>query len=290
MVLTPDSERVLSSLLTCASEEDMREILAQMHCGNQDTEDAIPELGDLSACDKDETEDGIHGGRCFVPTELIEGVSVGQSIVGKRMRASGIKEMVLVSNASHAGREQNGGKHTSEGREVGSTENKAGCLRPGDIVGILVDNASRVDADSSMVAVELLRLYPNAGLAVVSRRGSDLNEKGDEHKDGWVEKVVVVEKDLWWRRDGDACAPDELDMANTARDQASEEEESASDDDDEDAGAGQATRQKGADSNDTGHDEGKDDDDEEVFEEDDQPRLDSAAKVKEIRGLPPRGT
>jgi len=141
-----------------------------------------------------------------------------------------------------------------------------------------------------LVAVEVVGFYPNAGLALVSRgvrsRGGGEGEGGGE----WVEKVVVVERDLWWRRVGDGKAGQVpgLNTGAMGHGEEVEEEASASDDDEEDeGGVRKSDPQKGYGGGDCGAGEqrvvGEGEEEDSSFD-DVSPTLDSSAKIKELKG------
>jgi len=243
-VLTADSERVLSSLLGCASEEDMRETLEQMHCGNEDAEcddvhlsswaggssdaAAAARLAEEGAAEVLEPDDGV--GRCLVPTGATNG---RRALIGSRISAADVRQMSLVTFGCSTVRQQpkddpdgqggHGQKAAARDSQgvASSSHCAAACLRPGDVVGIMVDSTAggsrarhaKIGADGTepggaeteLLAVEVLRFYPNAGLAVVSASGNDMGG-GEGTGDSWTERVVVVEKEVWWLRDVQVAA------------------------------------------------------------------------------------
>ncbi len=298
LVLTADSERVLSSLLGCPTELAMRETLAQMHCGNQDTEceDAMGhaermELGAAPSSEGAAADADLEGeeSRCFVPLDIAEGITDKRALIGKAIASAKMSQMLMVSLRERKGQQQEAGKCADERGDHDAAVVEANRLRAGDIVGTFIDGAAAsraqrtkkgVSAEAALVAVEVLRFYANAGLAVVSRRGVD---GGGSCLDcGWLEKVVVVERDLWWLREGDACAPNGPSVAKAIADEPSDDEASGSDE--EAAAAGQESPEKGADSASAadGVREGECEVEEEDFE-DMKPRLDSAAKIKALK-------
>lgn len=247
-VLSADSERVLASLLGCESEAAMRHTLAQMHCGNHDTEcdeamqhssnqaadlEGLSSAGFESDSDLEIQKDGL--GRCLVPTDGFflakpkELWSDSRAPLGGKIGPMGVKQMSLVSlkgTTRERDQDPDGGrtsgesgaadKHQQVQTGASYTSSRAACLRAGDIVGILCDGkvAGRAQArqaaksgdgstgggaEAEMIAVEVLRFYPHAGLAVVSAVGSEGTDGDVETMgEGWVERVAVVEKELWW--------------------------------------------------------------------------------------------
>ena len=276
----------------------MRETLAQMHCGNQDTEceDAMGhaermELGAAPSSERAAADADLEGeeSRCFVPLDLAEGITDKRALIGKTIASAKMSQMLMVSLRERKGQQQEADKCAAERGDHDTAVVEANRLRAGDIVGTFIDGAAAsraqqskkgVSAEAALVAVEVLRFYANAGLAVVSRRGVD--GCGSFLDCGWVEKVVVVERDLWWLREGDACAPNGPSVAKAIADEPSDDEASGSDE--EAAAAGQESPEKGADSASAadGVREGECEVEEEDFE-DIKPRLDSAAKIKALK-------
>lgn len=281
-VLTADSERVLSSLLGCESEEAMRHTLAQMHCGNQDTEcddamqhslgesnapegEAGPE-GEASEADVEE-KDGL--GRCLVPLNAVcsaqEPGSDRRTFVGAKIGPAGVKQMSLISLRGIAqlqdqdprdqGKPSEGGPADEVQKSQGGASDRnsrATRLRAGDIVGILQDSntagSSRARAgktskegdgvggsEAELIAVEVLKFYPNSGLAVISAVGNVTGEDGETTGEGWAERVVVVEKELWWKN-GDTASG--MEGIGSSRSDVRDDDASASEEEeDEDASA-----------------------------------------------------
>ena len=135
----------------------------------------------------------------------------GRGGVGRRICQEDMSGMVRVSlSPAPAARctrsepqDEGGGGGKRAGAEEACSEAGAGKtalaslsrkLRAGDIVGLaLGDEGSRKEGGREMFAVQVVRVYPHAGVALVSWAAAA------DAGGGWRQKVVVVERDLWWR-------------------------------------------------------------------------------------------
>ena len=135
----------------------------------------------------------------------------GRDGVGRRICQQAVSGMVRMSLTPPAARctrnepehEGGGGGKERAGAEGECSEAGAGKtalasvsrrLRAGDIVGLaLGDEGSRKEGARVMLAVQVVRVYPHAGVALVSWAAAA------DAGGGWRQKVVVVARDLWWR-------------------------------------------------------------------------------------------